>query len=111
MTLKYYTDMAGAGYDNKFFQTVQLHDDRSEVETQVINLYPELTYETFEGFGGAVTEAAGYVYLLMNEKQRKQVRETYFAKDQMNYRLVRIHMDSCDFCMDTYWMKKAGRIM
>lgn len=102
MILKYYTDMAGVGYDNKFCQTVQFHDDTEEVETQVINLYPELTYETFEGFGGAVTEAAGYVYSLMNEEQKKQVVETYFSEDEMNYKLVRIHMDSCDFCIDTY---------
>lgn len=62
MILKYYTDMPGAGYDNQFqfCQIVQLHDDISEVESQVINLYPELTYEIFEGFGGAVTEAAAY---------------------------------------------------
>lgn len=102
MTLKYYTELAGSGYDNSFSQTVQFHEDKTEVETQVINLYPELTYETFEGFGGAVTEASGYVYMLMNEKQRKEVVETYFSKDKMNYRLVRIHMDSCDFCLDTY---------
>lgn len=102
MVLKYYIDMAGAGYNNKFCQTVQMHDDVAEAETQVINLYPELTYEIFEGFGGAVTEAAGYVYSLMNEEQKKQVVETYFSKDEMNYRLVRIHMDSCDFCLDTY---------
>lgn len=102
MTLKYYTELAGSGYDNSFSQTVQFHEDETEVETQVINLYPELTYETFEGFGGAVTEASGYVYALMNEKQRKEVIETYFSKDKMNYRLVRIHMDSCDFCLDTY---------
>lgn len=102
MVLKYYTDMAGAGYDNKFCQTVYMHDDVEEAETQVVNLYPELTYEVFEGFGGAVTEAAGYVYSLMNEEQKRQVVETYFSKDKMNYRLVRIHIDSCDFCLDTY---------
>lgn len=102
MILKYYTDMAGAGYDNRFCQTVKFHDDTEEVETQVINLYPELTYETFEGFGGAVTEAAAYVYSLMNEEQKKQVVDTYFSEDEMNYKLVRIHMDSCDFCLDTY---------
>lgn len=102
MILKYYTDMEGAGYDNKFCQTVQLHDDIDEAETQVVNLYPELTYEVFEGFGGAVTEAAGYVYSLMNEEQKRQVVETYFSREEMNYRLVRIHMDSCDFCLDTY---------
>lgn len=102
MILKYYTDLAGAGYDNKFCQTVQFHDDVEEVEKQVINLYPEITYETFEGFGGAVTEAAGYVYSLMNEEQKKQVINTYFSEKKMNYRLIRIHLDSCDFCLDTY---------
>lgn len=102
MILRYYTDMAGAGYDNRFCQTVQFHDDIEEVEKQVINLYPELAYETFEGFGGAVTEAAGYIYSLMNEEQKKQVVDTYFSEDEMNYKLVRIHMDSCDFCLDTY---------
>ncbi len=102
MVLHYYTDMEGAGYDNKFCQTVQLHEDVNEVENQVINLYPELTYEIFEGFGGAVTEAAGYVYSLMSEEQKKQVIETYFSSDNMNYRLVRIPMDSCDFCLEPY---------
>lgn len=102
MILRYYTDMAGVGYDNRFCQTVQFHDDIEEVEKQVINLYPELAYETFEGFGGAVTEAAGYIYSLMNEEQKKQVVDTYFSEDEMNYKLVRIHMDSCDFCLDTY---------
>ncbi len=102
MVLKYYMDMAGAGYDDEFCQTVQLKEDVDEVETQVINLYPELTYETFEGFGGAVTEAAGYVYSLMDEEQKRQLLETYFAKDKMNYQLIRIHLDSCDFCLDMY---------
>ena len=102
MILRYETDMMGSGYNNKFRQTVQFHEDMEGVETQVINLYPELKYETFEGFGGAVTEAAGYVYSLMDEKQKKTLVETYFSPDEMNYRLVRIHLDSCDFCLDMY---------
>lgn len=64
--------MAGAGYDNKFCQTVQMHEDMEEVEPQVVNIYPELRYEAFEGFGGAVTEAAGYVYSLMKDEQKKR---------------------------------------
>lgn len=72
--------MAGAGYNNKFCQTVQMHDDVSEAETQVINLYPELNYEIFEGFGGAVTEAAGYVYSLMNEEQKNRWLRPIFLK-------------------------------
>ena len=33
-----------------------------ETENKIINLYPEVTYLTFEGFGGAITEAAGTTY-------------------------------------------------
>lgn len=38
----------------------------------------------------------------MDEKQKKQVIETYFSPEKMNYRLVRVHMDSCDFSLGTY---------
>lgn len=76
--------------------------DTREAENQVINLYPEITFQTLEGFGGAITDAAGYVYSLMNQEQKRQVIETYFSPDQMRYGLVRIHMDSCDFSTEMY---------
>lgn len=68
----------------------------------MVNLYPQITYQAFEGFGGAITDAAGYVYSLMNEKQKRQVVETYFSPELMRYGLVRIHMDSCDFSTGMY---------
>ena len=76
--------------------------DAQEVENQVVNLYPQVTFQTFEGFGGAITDAAGYVYSLMNVEQTRQVVETYFSPEQMRYGLVRIHMDSCDFSTEMY---------
>lgn len=102
MVLKYYTNIPGAGYDGKFRQNVQMQKEQDSVENQVVNIYPEITYETFEGFGGAITEASGYVYSLMSEEQKQQVIRTYFSPEEMNYSLVRIHLDSCDFCLDTY---------
>ena len=81
---------------------ILFHPDLEGVENQVINLYPEMTYQTFEGFGGAITDAAGYVYSLMDEKQKRQVIQSYFAPDQMGYNRVRIHMDSCDFSTEMY---------
>ena len=80
----------------------QFYPDVEEVENQVVNLYPEVTYQTFEGFGGAITDAAGYVYSLMDERQKRQMIQTYFAPDQMGYNRVRIHMDSCDFSTEMY---------
>ncbi len=76
--------------------------DTEEAENQVVNLYPELTFQTFEGFGGAITDAAGYVYSLMDEEQKRQVIQSYFAPNQMGYNRVRIHMDSCDFSTGMY---------
>ena len=84
------------------FEMWPFQPDAQEVENQVVNLYPQATYQTFEGFGGAITDAAGYVYSLMNEEQKRQVVETYFSPEQMRYGLVRIHMDSCDFSTEMY---------
>lgn len=85
--------------------TVKKHlfqPDEQEVENQVVNLYPQITYQTFEGFGGAITDAAGYVYSLMSQKQKREIMETYFSPEQMQYDLVRVHMDSCDFSTEMY---------
>jgi len=90
------------GRERNFEQTIEMTEDIRGIESQVVNIYPELSYETFEGFGGAVTEAAGYIYSLMNDEQKKKVIETYFSPEKMNYRLVRVHMDSCDFSLGLY---------
>lgn len=76
--------------------------DSEGVENEVVNLYPDRCFETFEGFGGAITDAAAYVYSLMSEEDKKQLIDTYFTEDKMDYRLVRIHMDSCDFSTEMY---------
>ena len=76
--------------------------DTEGVENQVVNLYPEVSFQIFEGFGGAITDASGYVYSLMNDAQKQQVIQSYFSPDRMGYNRVRIHMDSCDFSTGMY---------
>ncbi|MDO4322232.1 MAG: glycoside hydrolase family 30 beta sandwich domain-containing protein [Lachnospiraceae bacterium] len=104
MRAKIYATCAGrteeAGLDSS--KTIEFREDIEGAENQVVNLYPEICYEAFEGFGGAVTDAAAYVYSLMDPEQKKQVMETYFSPEQMKYKMVRIHMDSCDFSTDMY---------
>lgn len=72
------------------------------IENQVVNLYPQVKEQTFEGFGGAFTDAAGYVYAQMTEEDRQEMIHTYYDEDKMNYRFGRIHMDSCDFSTGLY---------
>ena len=90
-------------YDSDFTQTVEMNEAFFDTkECQVVNLYPEYTFEQFEGFGGAVTEAAAYNYSLMSPEQKRQLIHTYFSPEEMNYRLVRVHMDSCDASLGLY---------
>lgn len=73
-----------------------------EVENQVLNIYPQIRYQTFKGFGGAATDSAGYIYSLLNEEQKKLMIDTYFLNEEMNYKVVRIPIDSCDFSLGHY---------
>ena len=38
----------------------------------------------------------------MYPAQKQKILETYFSPEQMNYGVVRIHMDSCDFSTEMY---------
>ena len=50
-------------------------------EDGLLNLYPSVTYQTFEGFGGALTEAAGHVYGQMKQEQKREMLREYFEPD------------------------------
>ena len=101
MRLELFTTFGSGGWQEQFHQLVSFGSDTGE-ENNVVNLYPELTYEMLEGFGGAITESAAYVYSLMDEKQKKQLLATYFTPERMNYQFVRLHLDSCDFSLEQY---------
>lgn len=101
MELELFTTYGQGSWQEQFRQTVTFKED-SQAENQVVNLYPEVRFETLEGFGGAITDSAAYVYSLMSDEQKKELITTYFSPDRMNYRMVRIHMDSCDFSTEMY---------
>lgn len=76
-------------------------EDHGE-ENEIINLYPQIRRQTFDGFGGAITDSAGYVYSLLSEEQKHELVQTYFGKNAMKYNQVRIPIDSCDFSLGHY---------
>lgn len=76
--------------------------DRRGVEKRVVNLYPDVTFQTFRGFGGALTEAAGYVFAQLPAERRAEILRAYYGPGGLNYRFARTHLDSCDFSLDSY---------
>lgn len=72
------------------------------VEMKVVNIYPEMEYQVFDGFGGAITEAAGYTFSLMSQEKQSQILNAYFGENGNRYNLIRTHIDSCDFSLNQY---------
>lgn len=101
MELKYTQTTYENGQKNVTEQTVLLVPDQGE-ENELVNLYPQMKYQTFDGFGGAITDSAGYIYSLLNKEQQKQMLEQYFGRENMKYKYVRIPIDSCDFSLEHY---------
>lgn len=82
-------------------ETMSFQPDQGE-ECNVINLYPQMTYQKFLGFGGAFTESAGYVYAGMDQQSRERMLHDYFDAHEMHYVIGRVHLDSCDFSCGHY---------
>lgn len=91
----------GTGWQDSFCQTVTFTDSLG-TENRVVNLYPKLTDQSLEGFGGAITEAAASVYAQMSPAQKQQLMEAYFSPEGMNYQRIRVPIDSCDFSLGQY---------
>ncbi len=74
----------------------------TQEEGGLINLYPEMRFQTLLGFGGAFTEAAGYVLGKLPEDVRESVLQGYFGPDGLGYTLGRTPIDSCDFSLGNH---------
>lgn len=77
-------------------------DEPRHLESRVLNLYPEITYQTIEGFGGAMTESSAYLLSKMDAETRKKALEEFFGENGNHLKFLRVHMDSCDFSLEEY---------
>lgn len=68
-------------------------------EMQLVKVYPGITFQEITGFGGALTEASGYVYAQMSAEQRARFIELCFGEDGNRYSLGRLSVQSCDFSL------------
>ncbi|ADN02330.1 glycoside hydrolase family 30 protein [Spirochaeta thermophila] len=67
------------------------------IEREVV-VDPSREYQRILGFGGALTEASGYVLSLLPDKERERVIRMYFdRREGHGYTFARTHMNSCDF--------------
>lgn len=83
-------------------QKISIAPAETERERDLINLHPQMRYQTIDGFGGAFTDAAGYVFTLLSPAQQEKFLRDYFSEDGLNYAVGRTSLDSCDFSLECY---------
>lgn len=101
MNLTLDTTIYRQGGMQKKYQEIPFATDK-EAENELMNLYPQMKYQQFYGFGGAVTDAAGYVYAQMGKADREKMVNAYFGAEGNGYCCVRIPIDSCDFSVEQF---------
>jgi glucosylceramidase len=68
---------------------------------------PTVTYQTMEGFGGAMTESSAAILDSLkanNPSVYEEVMDSYFSKDKgLGYEFLRVPMGSCDYTPYNSW--------
>lgn len=108
MKAKIYTTELCGGEAVQQQRTLRFAAEKSNQETQVINLYPEVKYQEIAGFGGAVTDAVAATLEQMGEQEQREILEGYFGENGIGYRFIRTSIDSCDFSRGQYCAYKDG---
>ncbi|MBQ3425306.1 MAG: glycoside hydrolase [Clostridia bacterium] len=72
------------------------------VEARVVGLYPDYTFQVFEGWGCAMTEASCWLLSRMTPEDRRQALSLWFGPGGMDARFIRMHIDSCDYALSEY---------
>ena len=72
------------------------------IEANVVGLYPDHAFQTMEGWGCTLTESACYLLSQMMPATRREALSRWFGPDGMDARFIRIHIDSCDYCLSEY---------
>lgn len=94
--------------NGKFWEEQEVAREAVTDCMHVINVYPEVMYQRFHGFGGALTEAAAHIYGQMSEEKKKAIIEDCYGESGLRYCLGRIHMNSCDFALGNYTYVQEG---
>lgn len=73
-----------------------------KLENKIINIYPNITYQTILGFGGAYTEATGFAIKKLPPPKQKDLIKEYFSDTKNNYNFCRLPIGSTDFSPASY---------
>ncbi|KAJ8711400.1 hypothetical protein PYW07_008642 [Mythimna separata] len=63
---------------------------------------PSVKYQTIEGFGSSVTDAASIMWSSMSKPLRKKFVDSYYGDNGLEYSMIRVPIGGTDFSTHTY---------
>ena len=99
-----YTTADSTNYRLTVTDTLKFKELIQPLETQVcVFTNPDITFQTFLGIGGALTDASAETFSKMPiEKQAELLQAYYDTKKGIGYTLARTNINSCDFSSGSY---------
>ena len=84
--------------------TLAFKDFGQPLETQVcVFVDPSKTFQSFEGIGGAITDASAETFAKLPREGQQEILKAYYdPKDGIGYTLARTNIHSCDFSSGSY---------
>ncbi|WP_430933488.1 glycoside hydrolase family 30 protein [Saccharicrinis sp. 156] len=67
-----------------------------------VRVYPDITFQTIEGIGGAFNEIGGEALMSLNDAERKDVMKNLFDPNASNFSVCRTAVGASDFGIDAY---------
>ena len=84
------------------YNYIKIQNYHELIENNVINVYPDISFQTFLGFGGAFTESSGFAYSKLSQIEKENFINDYFGKNGLNYSFGRLPIGSSDFSLESY---------
>ncbi len=84
------------------FQQIAAQSQATDVPAISVKLFPDHTYQIIEGIGGAFTASTSHLLNHMGDEKQNEILKAYFSSDGAHYTMVRTHINSCDFSLESY---------
>ena len=80
-----------------------------DVEQHLINIHPDVEYQTFGGIGGAISDTSATVWDEMSQENKEAFVKAYFdSTEGIGYTVTRLSIGSCDFSSEDYTYVEEG---
>lgn len=105
-----YTTAANTSYRLSETGILTFSTAEQPLETEInVFVYPNKTFQTFLGIGGAITDASAEVFFKLPKTEQEKILEAYFSDEKgIGYSLIRTNIHSCDFSSESYTYIEEG---